>query len=124
MTKAVAQKQQLIRARDFLGRTLLAPEDEIQRAATIQAFEFCFELAWKYLKTLVEEDDGMVASPKAVFREAAKHGIIDNPSDWFNFLDSRNLTVHTYIEVVADKVYRVVKNDFVGALNKLIETTD
>jgi hypothetical protein len=50
MTKATAQKQQLVQARAFLGRTLATPEDEIQRAATIQAFELCFELSWKYLK--------------------------------------------------------------------------
>jgi nucleotidyltransferase substrate binding protein (TIGR01987 family) len=66
----------------------------------------------------------MVASPKAVFREAAKHGIIDNPSDWFSFLDARNLTAHTYVEAVADKVYKVAKNDFTLALDKLIETTE
>jgi nucleotidyltransferase substrate binding protein (TIGR01987 family) len=121
VTKSSAQKQQLTRARAFLGRALAAPPDEIQRAGTIQAFEFCFELSWKYLKSLVEEDAGMIASPKAVFREAARHGIIDNPETWFEFLRARNRTVHTYVEAVAEQVYDVIKDDFVAALDRLIE---
>ena len=124
MTKSEAQKQQLIGVRDLLRRMLAAPENETQRMATIQAFELCFEPAWKYLKSLVEEDAGMVSSPKAIFREAAKHGFIDNPEAWFEFLKARNLTVHTYIEAVAEQVYGVAKNDFKLALDKLIETAE
>lgn len=77
--KLEVQKRQLARAKDFLDRALAQPENEFQRAAVIQAFEFCFELSWKYLKTLVEDDGSMVASPKAVIREAARHGFIDDP---------------------------------------------
>jgi len=121
MTKSEAQKQQLIKARDFLMRALAAPENDIQRAGTIKAFEFCFELSWKYLKVLVEGDAGLVASPRSVFREAAKHGFIDNPADWFNFLETRNITAHTYVDKVAEEVYEVIKSDFLLALNKLID---
>lgn len=31
--------------------------------------------------------------------------IIDNPKDWFGFLDNRNFIAHTYNEKLADKVY-------------------
>jgi len=124
MTKSEVQKKQLLKARAFLGRALAASENEIQRAGTIQAFEFCFELSWKYLKSLVEEDASLVASPRAVFREAAKHGFIDNPEAWFEFLLARNRTVHTYIEAVAERVYATVKDDFVPALDQLIERAD
>jgi nucleotidyltransferase substrate binding protein (TIGR01987 family) len=119
--KLEAQKRQLVKAKDFLDRALLQPEDEFQRAAVIQAFEFCFELTWKYLKTLVEDDGSMIASPKAVFREAARHGFIDNPDEWFGFLQARNLTVHTYVEAVADKVYATIKSGFAAVLEKLID---
>jgi nucleotidyltransferase substrate binding protein (TIGR01987 family) len=118
--KLEAQKKQLVKAKDFLDRALVQPENEFQRAAVIQAFEFCFELSWKYLKSLVEDDGSMIASPKAVIREAARHGFIDNPEAWLNFLQSRNLTTHTYIEAVAEKVYLSVKNEFAPALEKLV----
>jgi nucleotidyltransferase substrate binding protein (TIGR01987 family) len=118
--KLEAQKRQLAKAKDFLDRALAQPENEFQRAAVIQAFEFCFELSWKYLKTMVEDDGSMIASPKAVIREAARHGCIDNPEAWLGFLQARNLTTHTYIEAVAEKVYGAIKNEFAAALSQLI----
>jgi nucleotidyltransferase substrate binding protein (TIGR01987 family) len=122
--KLAAQRQQLSQAKDFLQRMLAEPESEMQRAATIQAFELLFELTWKYLKTLLEEDGMSIpASPKGVIREAGKHGFIDNPEVWFDFLFSRNLTVHTYIEAVAQKVYLSAKNDFLTAVNTLLDKT-
>ncbi|MGH7195717.1 MAG: HI0074 family nucleotidyltransferase substrate-binding subunit [Candidatus Saccharimonadales bacterium] len=122
MDKITAQQQQLKRAADFLRRALGQPEDKFQRAAVIQAFEFSYELSWKYLKSLVEINSGMVASPRAAFREAAKLDIVNNPGQWFDFQEARNLTTHTYVEAVAVKVYAVVKTEFVAALDKLIAT--
>ena len=124
MNRSKARYQQLVKAQAFLQRALAAPEGEIQRAASIQAFEFCFELSWKYLKSLVEEDGRLVSSPKAAFREAAQLGYIDNPEDWFEFLTARNLTVHTYIESIADDIYKVIKNSFAPGLEKLLESTE
>ena len=122
--KQLAQKNQLIRARDTLDRMLALPTSEAQIMASIKAFEFCFDLSWKFLKTLVESDAGFVSSPKAVFREAAKHGFIDNPEEWFKFLETRNLTVHTYNNEVANMVYSVVSSGFRSALSKLIDIKD
>jgi hypothetical protein len=34
------------------------------------------------------------------------------------------ISVHTYVEAVAEKVYKVVKNDFADALDKLINNTN
>ncbi len=124
MDKLAAQRTQLARVQAFLRRVLAEPENDIQQAAAIQAFELCFELAWKYLKTLLEDDGSVIASPKAVFREAARHGFIDNPDQWFEFLAARNLTVHTYIEAVATKVYGIIKDNFATVLEKLINTAN
>ncbi|MGH7237428.1 MAG: HI0074 family nucleotidyltransferase substrate-binding subunit [Candidatus Saccharimonadales bacterium] len=119
--KLAEQKAQLGKARDFLNRVLAAPENEIQRAAAIQAFEFSFELSWKYLKTLLEADGKSIfASPRAIFRDAAQHGFIDNPEQWFGFLEYRNLTAHTYVEAVAEKVYAKIQTELVAALDELI----
>lgn len=108
-----------------MARSLAQPEDKFQRVAAIKAFEFCFELAWKYQQSWVSQDDGMaIASPRGTFREAAKHGLIDNPKAWFDFLEWRNLTVHTYNDDTAAQIYQVVKNDFVGELDKLIKAAE
>ncbi len=122
--KLVQQRQQAGKAKSFLERVLAEPENEIQRAATIQAFEMLFELAWKYMKTLVEQDGGETpASPKAVIREAGRHGYIDNPDQWLEFLLNRNLSSHTYVEAVAEKVYQTAKTNFLESVNTLLEKT-
>lgn len=122
--KARAQRQQLVKAQAFLQRTLVESKGEIQRAAAIQAFEFCFELSWKYLKSLLEQDGSVAASPRATFREAAHHGFINNPEQWFEFLEARNLTVHTYVETVAQQVYKVIEEQFAPGLQKLLQQTE
>lgn len=122
--KLERQRQQIIKAKLFLDRMLAKPEDEMQRAASIQAFGFCFEPFLKYLKSMVEQDGSVVASPKAVFREAAHHGRIDNPERWFAFLRPRNPTSHTYVEVITARVYEVIKQDLAAALSNLVKLED
>jgi len=51
----------------------------------------------------------------------AKLGIIENPKTWFDFLTDRNLTVHTYKEQVAKKVYKSAKQ-FVPYVKKLLSS--
>lgn len=80
---------------------------EQERAGTIQAFEFCFELAWKTMKRILAERGLVANSPKEVFRLAALDGLIDNPELWFEFLRKRNMTVHTYDQDEADDIIAI-----------------
>ena len=81
--------------------------DEQDRAGAIQAFEFCFELAWKTLKRLLLQKGLDVRSPRDVFREAAANRLIEDPTPWFQFIDKRNLTSHTYGETVALEIEKI-----------------
>jgi nucleotidyltransferase substrate binding protein (TIGR01987 family) len=80
---------------DFLADVLGKPRDDYMRAATIQAFEICFELSWKYLQARLFEAGVEANSPRASFRESGKVGLLDNVEDWLQFTEQRNLTVHT-----------------------------
>ncbi len=71
---------------------------EQEQVGAIQAFEFCYELAWKTIKKFLESENFEVTSPKDTFRKAAINGIISNPEIWFDFQNIRNITVHTYEE--------------------------
>ena len=82
---------------------------EHEKAGTIHAFEFCFELTWKVMKKLLQERGKIANSPKEVFRMAALEGFIDNLDLWFDFLQKRNLTTHTYEETEAEKVLQVLE---------------
>lgn len=94
---------------------------DFDRAAIIQAFEFCYELAWKTVKKVLEIQglDLVQNSPKGIFREAAINGLIDDPKLWFEFIKSRNLTAHTYQEEVSINVYSKM-DEFRDEMEKLL----
>lgn len=85
-----------------LEKALQEPKSDIVRDATIQRFEFCVELSWKSSKKFM----GTASSaPKAVIREMAQNKLIDDVEFWLEAIDQRNLSSHTYKEVLAEQVY-------------------
>lgn len=83
---------------------------DIVRDATIQRFEYTFELSWKLLKRYIESEHNVIESSiKNILRESGKLGLIDNVEDWFCYLDARNSTSHTYNETTAEEVFDVAK---------------
>ncbi len=111
----------LLKAKRSFEDALMRTRDDLGRDACIQRFEYCYELSWKTLKKvfLIKglED---INSPKSVFREAAVQGLIEDPIIWFEFITLRNLTVHTYNEDTADKVFKKL-NEFKIELNELVK---
>ena len=120
MTKLESQFLDLQKAIKRLKEAAKLPSGVlIHQDATIQRFEFTFELCWKIMQTIVKENIPNIYGPKNVIREAAKLNLIDDPQAWFDFLNKRNLTVHTYKEMIAKEVYHAAK-DFIPYVEKLI----
>ncbi len=93
-----------------LKKALNQPKNEFVRDAVIQRFEYSFELSWKCLKRVLKEDFGAQEMPlKDLFRLAAKYQLLDDPSQWFKYLEARNLTAPTYNEAQAESVYTIAK---------------
>jgi len=92
---------------------LIDPEEnEIAIDATIQRFEFTFELAWKTIKKFVEFlGAGECNSGRSCIKLAFKLGWIGDEEKWLSLLEARNLTSHTYSERTAQEVYEAVKNN-------------
>jgi len=109
MTKLQSQTIDLKKATQRLDEALQAEKTDLNRDATIQRFEFTFELTWKTLNNVLKENHVAVLGSKSIFREAAKLGLISSPELWFEFLESRNLTSHTYDLEIAEKVYQSAK---------------
>ena len=107
-----------------LERALAQPKDEFMRDATIQRFEYSFELAWKLLQRRLVDDEGrevvMPLSRRELFRLAATRQLIEDPAQWFAFHRARNMTSHTYNEAVAEEVYEIARS-FLPAMQALIE---
>ncbi|OPJ63938.1 nucleotidyltransferase substrate binding protein [Clostridium oryzae] len=111
-----------IRALDKLKEGLhqYNEENELLRDGLIQRFEFTFELAWKTLKEMFE-DEGLIGlnSPKSVLKEAFSSGIIEDEKLWLNMLVDRNTTSHIYSEDTAVLISKNIKERYTEAFEKL-----
>ncbi len=76
--------------------------------ASIQRFEFCYELIWKTLKLALQLNSIETNSPKDVLRKAYQYKYIENIDLWINLIEVRNLTTHTYDQILANEVYALL----------------
>lgn len=120
MTKAISLHGDLIKANERLKEALAEEPTDLNKDATIQRFEFTFELAWKLMQEILKEERIDVYGVKSVFRESARLGLVEGPVVWFDFLESRNLTAHTYDQDEAREIYEKIK-DFPPVVESLIE---
>lgn len=86
----------ILKARDVFEKFRANTLTEQDKAGAVQAFEFCYELAWKTMKRVLANRGVETGSPKDIFRKAALEKLIDDPERWFAFQRIRNLTTHTY----------------------------
>ena len=110
----------LLMAFEQFHEALQIAKSDLEKAGTIQYFEFTYELVWKTLKRILNGRGKDLNSPKPIFREAALEKLIDNPELWFDFIKDRNETVNTYNKLIANNIF----NDlhlFDSEMIKLIE---
>lgn len=91
-----------------LDEALHLPFSVIVRDAAIQRFEYSFESTWKLLKGYLEMQEGIICnSPKGCFREALQNGLLSRAETETCLImtDDRNLTSHTYLESLAERIY-------------------
>lgn len=101
------------KALESLEQVLLLEKDDIVRDATIQRFEYTYELAWKmisrHLKWSGNAEAGSL-SKRELFREAVKVGLLHNADAWMDYHQARNETSHTYELATAEEVYEAARN--------------
>ena len=82
-----------------------AADSELIKAGCIQYFEFCFELAWKSIKVIGNDQGEECFSPKSCLKLAFRQGWSNAESVWLEMLDARNRMSHTYDAQSALDVY-------------------
>jgi len=79
------------------------------RSSAIQSFEFTIDTFWKFIKEYMAYKNHTVIenpSPRKIFLEAAAQGFIPKnmlPA-FLRMIDDRNLTSHTYREILANEI--------------------
>lgn len=90
------------------------------QAGAVQAFEFCYELAWKIMKRFLAGRGQETGSPKDTFRAAAIEKIIDDPEIWFEFQKKRVLASYTYDQENLETIVEIF-DQFSLELEKLVK---
>ncbi len=80
--------------------------------ATVQRFEFVFELAWKTMKRALEAEGLICKTPRETFKAAYQAGWLHEEELWLQMLDDRNVTSHTYDEPLAAEIYEHIQRYF------------
>lgn len=80
-------------------------ESVITRDAAIKRFELTTELAWKVLQKHLAGEGIVCNSPRRCLQEGFKLGLVEDDGTWNEIIETRNLTVHTYDEELAEQVY-------------------
>jgi nucleotidyltransferase substrate binding protein (TIGR01987 family) len=95
--------------------------NDIVRDSAIKRFEFTFEMLWKIIKKISYIEGKPCNSPRQCFKFAFSIGLIEDENLFLEMLEYRNLTVHTYYEFNAQKVYEFLKEKGILAFKKIYE---
>jgi nucleotidyltransferase substrate binding protein (TIGR01987 family) len=85
------------------------------RSATVQAFEYTYDLGFKFIRRGLEQQEAATEnidhlSFRDLLRLAAERGLITDPKAWFDFREKRNITSHSYDEANANKVLKTASD--------------
>lgn len=99
------------------------PLSKLEQQGLIQEFEFTHELAWKTLKDFLSYRgvSGVIGSRDAA-RISFREGLLSDGDVWMAMIKSRNLTLHTYREEVADEIARKIISEYYQAFEALKRT--
>lgn len=111
-------KKALTKLSNFLEKEDL---NEMEEQGLIQSFEYTFELAWKTLQDLLEEESGYaeIRGPRPSIKQAFSDGYISEGEKWMEMLKDRNRTVHTYDEKIARAIIHSIRNEYIGLFLQL-----
>jgi nucleotidyltransferase substrate binding protein (TIGR01987 family) len=105
-----------------LREAVTQPESDLIRDATIQRFEFTFEVVWKTLKLYLERQGHECGGPRPTLKKAFAEGLIHTPDEadvWLRMLEDRNLTSHAYDQTLAARIYDHIVRDYAPLLSTM-----
>lgn len=115
--------EKLLQAHKNLVEFVGAPTSPMSVTASIQAFEYTYELLWKTLRKILIIVYGLTdtpSTPRLVFQKAYELKLIDDLPFWLSTISYRNETLHTYENNIALEVYQFLPK-FIGMVKPILE---
>lgn len=103
-----------------LAEVIAQPQSDFIRDATIQRFDFTFEVVWKTLKLYLERQGYECGGPRPTLKKAFAENLIPTPEEadlWLAMLEDRNLTSHAYDEALANRICEHIVRDYAALLD-------
>ncbi|MFC4212663.1 nucleotidyltransferase substrate binding protein [Pedobacter lithocola] len=95
-------------------------EEEVIKVGMIKFFEMTYELAWLTMKDYYEDQGEVgIQGSKDAIKLSFTRGLITNAEQWFEMVNSRKLSVHTYDEATANKVADDIATHYVDLFVQL-----
>ena len=94
---------------------------QLEKEGVIKRFEYTWELAWKTLKDLLDDQGVVLATiaPKCVIKEAFAAKLIRHGDVWMDALDARNKMSHVYNLRVFEAVITDIRVRFLNLFDEL-----
>jgi nucleotidyltransferase substrate binding protein (TIGR01987 family) len=94
--------------------------NQLEQEGIIQRFEYTFELAWKLLKDIMENDGIVIEriSPNYVIKQAFHSKYITDINTWLKMAGDRNLMSHTYNFTTFEVVIASIRQDYLPMLEE------
>lgn len=121
LRRMLIKYQQAFRAVSTIRTDVTEDEYMTCRDALIKRFEFCYDLTWKFLKTVLKVHYSIESnSPRKVFNDSYMQKIINEVEvrTLIDMIDARNETAHVYDELRADAVGQKIAT-YVELLNAI-----
>ncbi len=92
--------------------------------ATLQRFEYSYEMLWKTLRKLFALKHIRVSNAWDAFKEAYAQQLISDKVLWKRIIEDRNRTVHHYSNEDATAIYHRVCDEYFLAMTALLDVIE
>ena len=108
-----------------LAKAVAQPESDLIRDASIQRFEFTFEVVWKTLNLYLKRQGHECGGPRPTLKKAFAENLISTPEEadvWLRMLEDRNFRSHAYDEALANRINAHIVQDYAELLGGMART--